>query len=371
MQGAPQAARRALELAGHPPLDAASWSAQGDLLVGGGAFVDPANGRTLRHVLVALDWPGRKLCLAASNFLPHAIAIRPRKPRLVVAFEKIGPGCAEFDLHTGELLRFIPPAPGRWFYGHGVFSADGALLFSTETVNHTGEGRIGVRDAHSFRCLEDFPTFGHNPHDCHLVEDGRVLVITNGGGKAGGAQPCVTWVDVATQTLLHRQDIQGERHNAGHLAITPGGTLAVVSAPRAGLGERAPGGVSLRPGIDDTLQLITDPPEVTGRMTGEALSVEIHEPTGTVAATHPVGGMVTFWSAADRTLKRVLPMERPRGVTLSREGGRLFISRGLQTEVLALDPVTLDAAGAAVMDQTFLSGSHLFNWTRLAASPQH
>jgi hypothetical protein len=367
MQGAPQAARRALQLAGHPSLDAASWSMQGDLLVGGGAFVDPGDGKTLRYVLGALDWPGRKLSLTAVNFLPHAIAIRPDQPQQVVAFEKIGPGCAEFHLKSGELRRFIPPVPGRWFYGHGVFSADGAWLFSTETIIQTGEGRIGVRDAHSFRPLGDFPTFGQNPHDCHLVEEGRVLVITNGGGKAGADQPCITWVDVGTRKLLHRQEIQGDRHNAGHLAITSSGTVAVVSAPRAGLGEQALGGLSLRPGVADTLQLITDPAEITGRMTGEALSVDIHEPSDTVVVTHPVGGMVTFWSATDCSFKRMLPMERPRGVTLSHGGDRLFVSRGLRTQVVALDPATLDPEGAQVMDQTFLSGSHLINWTRAAS----
>lgn len=367
MQGAAQAARAALQAAGHPALDAGSWSASGDLLIGGGAFIDPNDGKTPRHALVVLDWPGRKLSLIATNFLPHGIAIRPEKPTVVVAFEKIGPGCAEFDLRSGELRQFIRPAAGRWFYGHGAFSTDGKWLFSTETVNETGEGRIGVRDAQSFKPLEDFPTYGQNPHDCHLVQEGRVLVITNGGDKAGGDQPCVTWVDIATRKLLRRQDIQGERQNAGHLAITDGGTLAVVSAPRAGLGEQALGGVSLRPAENDVLQLITEPAAITGRMTGEALSVEIHEPSATVAATHPLGGMVTFWDAPTRSLKRALDMERPRGVTLSRSGEQFLIARGVQTEVLALDATTLEPVGANPMVQTFLSGSHLFNWTRLTA----
>jgi hypothetical protein len=47
------------------------------------------------------------------------------------------------------------------------------------------------------------------------------------------------------------------------------------------------------------------------------------------------------------------------------------VARGLQTEVLALDAATLDPAGAPAMAQTFLSGSHLFNWTRLAAGLRH
>jgi uncharacterized protein len=370
MQGAAAAAKAALAAAGHAPLDASSWRADGDLLIGGGAYIDPQDGKTQRHALAVVDWPGRKLALIATNFLPHGIAIHPQRPSTVVAFEKIGPGCAEFDLKTGELRQFIRPAAGRWFYGHGAYSTDAKLLFSTETVNATGEGRVGVRDAASFKSLEDFPTFGENPHDCRLVEGGRVLVITNGGGKAGqGDQPCMTWVDVETRKLLRRQDIQGERQNAGHFSITDTGALAVVSAPRAGLGENELGGVSLRSRSDDALGLLAEPRDVTARMTGEALSVEIHEPSGTVAVTHPMGGMMTFWSLADHALVKQHDFERPRGVTLSRDGARFIVSQGTQARVLALDAATLAPLPDTAMDRTFISGSHLFNWTRLAAPP--
>lgn len=368
MQGAVAAARAAHAAAGHAPLDASSWRHDGDLLIGGGAYADLADGKTSRHALAVLDWPGRKLGLIATHFLPHGIAIHPRSPWLVVAFEKIGPGCAVFDLKAGEVRQFIRPAAGRSFYGHGAFSADGTQLFSTETINANGEGRVGVRDAASYKVLGDFPTFGENPHDCQLVEEGRVLVITNGGGRAGqGDRPCVTWVDTGTRKLLRRQDIQGERHNAGHLAITGAGALAVVSAPRAGLSDNEPGGVSLRSHAGDALQLLTDPSEVTARMTGEALSVEIHEPSGTVAVTHPMGSMMTFWSLAGHTLVKRVDFERPRGVTLSRDGTRFFVAQGTQTRVLALDAATLAPSPESSMMRTFISGSHLFNWTRLTA----
>lgn len=367
MQGAAAAARAALAAAGHAPLDAASWRPDGDLLLGGGAYIDQQDGKTQRHALAVLDWPGRKLALIATNFLPHGIAIHPKRPATVVAFEKIGPGCAEFDIRTGELRQFIRPAAGRWFYGHGAYSKDASLLFSTETVNATGEGRVGVRDATNFRSLEDFPTFGENPHDCHLIENGKVLVITNGGGKAGGDQPCVTWVDVETRKLLRRQDIQGERQNAGHLAVTEAGGLAVVSAPRAGLGENDQGGVSLRSRSEDELALLGEPAEVVSRMKGEALSVEIHEPGATVAVTHPLGGMITFWSLADHSLLKRQDFERPRGVALSRDGARFIVAQGTQARVLAMDAATLAPLPETAMDRTFISGSHLFNWTRLTA----
>ena len=47
------------------------------------------------------------------------------------------------------------------------------------------------------------------------------------------------------------------------------------------------------------------------------------------------------------------------------------VIEGVQTEVLALDAASLAPAGAAPMAQTFLSGSHLFNWTRLTAHLRH
>jgi hypothetical protein len=368
LRGAAAAARAALAAAGHEPLDAASWRSDGDLLIGGGAYVDLADGKTQRHVLAGLDWPGRKLSLIATNFLPHGIAIHPRHPLMVAAFEKIGPGCAVFDFRSGEVRQFIRPAAGRWFYGHGAYSVDGTLLFSTETIRATREGRVGVRDATTYKALDDFPTYGENPHDCQLVDDGRVLVITNGGGRAGqGDQPCVTWVDVKTRKLLRRQDIQGKRQNAGHFAITRTGALAVVSAPREGLGESELGGVSLRSRGDDDLRLLTEPREVTARMTGEALSVEIHETSGTVAVTHPMGGMMTFWGLADHALRKQLDLERPRGVTLSRDGAQFIVAQGRQTRVLALDAAKLTPLPGSAMDRTFISGSHLFNWTRLSA----
>lgn len=367
LSGAAAAARAALQATGHAPLTREALRADGDLILGGGAFVDLADGRTRRFGLAAIDFPERRAALVATPFLPHGIAIHPLKPQVVTSFEKIGPGCAEIDLASGEARRFILPTRGRWFYGHGAYSADGALLFSTETVNDTGEGVIGVRDAASFDYLGDFPTFGDNPHDCRLVDDGRVLVVTNGGGKVGSAsKPCVTYVDVAARKLLDRQEMPGDRFNTGHLSLAGRDGLVVVSAPRAGLTEAGLGAVSLRI-AGGPLATLTDPAEVTARMVGEALSVEVHEPSAVAAVTHPDGGMVTCWSIATGAFVKTIERSRPRGVTLSRDGASFFLSYGQTAELAQFDAASLEPVPGATMTESFLSGSHLFNWTRLTA----
>ncbi len=369
MAGASAAAKVALDAAGHAPLTSESRRADGDFILGGGSFIDLTDRKTQRFALAAVDFPRKNAALVATTFLPHGVAIHPKTPHIVTTFEKIGPGCAEIDLSTGEARRFILPTKDRWFYGHGAYSTDGSLLYSTETVNSTSQGVIGVRDARTFQYLGDFPTFGENPHDCHLIDKGTVLVITNGGSKVAGHgdQPCVTYVEVASRKLLHRHDMVGDRFNTGHLGVVGKDGLVVVSAPRSGVMDKDLGAVSMREG-SGPLVTVTDPPEITARMIGESLSVEVHEPTGAAAVTHPYGDMVTWWSTKTRELVKVLDRPRPRGVTLSRDGARYLLSFGPRTELAEIDAKTLEPSAENAMANTFLSGSHVFNWTRIAAA---
>ena len=76
----------------------------------------------------------------------------------------------------------ISSAEGRHFFGHGVFSPDGALLYATENDFDNAAGMVGVYDAtDGFRRIGEFPTHGVGPHELLLMADGRTLAIANGG----------------------------------------------------------------------------------------------------------------------------------------------------------------------------------------------
>ncbi len=335
------------------------------LLVGGGSFVDPGDRVTQRFVFSQVDFGAGEIAITPTTFLPHGIAIDPHNPNRLVTFQKIGEGCCEIDLSTRQVLRTIPPTEDRWFYGHGAFSTDGKLLYSTETVNSEERGVIGVRDAATFAYLGEFPTFGENPHDCHLIEDGKVLLVTNGGGGLDTPlRPCVTWVDVESRKLLDKRELDSERFNTGHLCLASDGGLAVVSAPRKGLTDKDIGAVSLGRSHDH-LQTMQEPAGVTSRMTGEALSVAIHEPTQVAAVTHPFGDMVTFWSMHTFTFLKKIDLPRARGVTLTQDGRNFIVTYGPATDVVEVSPSTLTIARESALTQSYLSGSHVFNWTRI------
>ena len=364
-----KAAVAALRAAGHEPLPPGPPSALGDLILGGGTFVDLKDGKTPRHVLSRIDLATRRIGLAATAFLPHGVALDPLDPSRIILFEKIGPGCCELDLNTGERTREVAPAEGRWFYGHGAFSPDGKLLYSTETVNSRESGVIGIRDGRTLEYLGEFPTHGENPHDCHLVDGGRVMVVANGGGTAdSGMQPCVTYVDVESRKLLEKVEIAGTRFNAGHLALSSTGELVVVSAPRKGLPVSELGAVSLRRG-HDPLRTAAEPAEIAARMTGESLSVEMHEASRIAACTHSLGTMVTFWSLDTLGFLKALDLPRARGLALTKDGRHFLVSYNPSTELVMVDPATLEVVPGSQMSQTFASGSHLVNWTRAARPP--
>ena len=335
------------------------------VILGGGAVQDRDTGAISFHfAAMSLDRTRPSPIMIPLTFLAHGVTPSPNEPDLLLLFEKHGPGCCALDLRAREVRHVITTSPNRQFYGHGAFSPDGSLLYSTETdLQDDMKGYITVRDGKSFAYLGDFPTHGVAPHDCMLRDNGKTLVITNGGSPLGVEtdRPCVTHVDVATGKLLENEPIPAPHLNAGHLAMTTDGGLVVVSAPRHGLPASELGGISMRP-AGGKLVTASEPADMVARMRGETLSAAIHEPSGVVAATNTLGQVVTFWKLATGEFLKVLRVPKPRGVALTLSGDEMLITYGLEARVsrIAVESLTpVDAPGNVRGYPCAISGSHV------------
>ncbi len=331
-------------------------------VLGGGAFITEGQTRYVLAIVNLDAWmpSAERIPL---DFLAHGIAFDPNDGHRAVMFEKKGPGACVVDLRSRKVVRSISTASSRQFYGHGAFSRDGALLYATESrLDREFEGVLVVRDAKTFDELGTLPTHGTAPHDCQIINDGKTMVIANGGGPPHGSAPSVTYVDLQTNKLLERITLRSPKFNTGHVAVSSLGDLAIVSAPRDGLPtpNQQLGAVTLRP-VGSMATTVTKPNKVIQRMLGETLSVEINEEQRIVLATHPLGDCVSVWKLDDVAFIETLELRGPRGVATTLDGEWYVVSHLTENNVrlTALSVSTRKPIGVHV-EPSFTTGSHLF-----------
>ena len=336
-------------------------------VVGTGRFKTPEKTTTIL-VTANLDDHETPVSLFHLGFFGHGFVENPLDSQRAVVFEKRGPGACEVNMTSGEVLRTIKTATNHQFYGHGAFTPDGATMFCTESiVSKNYQGILAVRDGKSFQGIGQIDTHGLRPHDCTLIDDGKVMVVTNAGGPIDSKdRPSVTYVELASNKLLDKVEFSTELIGAGHLEIAANGDLLCVSAPRNGLKDEIeqPGGFSIRRvGAGSRFTTMTEPVDVTKKMTAETLSVAIHEPTRTAAATNPHGNLITFWDLDKEVYRGKLEVEHPRGVCMTRDGDQFVFSHGATGKPMNLfrvDPTTLQRVPGSQKENVGITGSHLF-----------
>ncbi len=130
------------------------------------------------------DWEARTLRIRYAVQVPsrpHGLLAEPDGGLTVCAFRP-GGWILRCD-GAGHIVQRVDVAdesPLTRLAGHAIASADGQLLYTSETDYRSGEGRIGVRDRTTLRKLDEWRSGGVDPH--HLLLDGQGrLIVANGG----------------------------------------------------------------------------------------------------------------------------------------------------------------------------------------------
>jgi hypothetical protein len=198
--------------------------------IGSPAFL--AAGKTNQgFVLHGLSARGKSLFQLPLPARGHAACAHPNRALAVAFARRPGRFAYALDCASGKVLHRLAPPPDRQFNGHGAFSADGAVLMTSEVVATGSAGRIGLWDARSFARIGEWDSGGIGPHDIKLLPDGR-LVVANGGIQTDPGdrsklnletmRPNLTLLDggaISDQVELPRQYRQ---NSIRHLALLPG-----------------------------------------------------------------------------------------------------------------------------------------------------
>ncbi|MDX2156190.1 MAG: DUF1513 domain-containing protein [Hyphomicrobiaceae bacterium] len=274
----------------------------------------------------------------------HDIAPRPgsegRLGRELVAFaRRPGNFAVVFGDTSGASPLWFTSRPDRYFYGHGVFSADGRLLFTSENDFEAGVGRIGVRDASGgYKQIGELPAGGIGSHDLALLSDRRTLVVANGGIKTHPAtprlelnlssmEPSLTYIDSETGDVMEKHTVPPELHQLSirHLAVGKGDTVIF------GCQYRGPGWQTQqivgRHRRGRPIELLTLPDKVGLAMRNYVASLTADPAGDTVVVAAPRGGLAVVLEVATGRLLGSYTMDSVFGVA-PRAGGGFVLTSG-------------------------------------------
>ena len=240
----------------------------------------------------------------------HAAAAHPTAPMAVGFARRPGQFALVLDCLMGSVRQWLAAPKDRYFYGHGAFSADGSLLFTTENDFEKAEGRIGVWDVlNGFRRIGEFSSGGVGPHDIRLMPDGATLVVANGGiethpdsGRAKlnipTMEPNLSYVSLSgelRQTVVLPRELR--KNSLRHLAVNSAGHVAIGAQWQGNPKEDVP--LVFTHKMGGAIRTIETSMSAKTGFEGYVGSVAFDASGTSIAATSPRGGRLAIYNPAD------------------------------------------------------------------------
>ncbi|RFB99115.1 hypothetical protein B5K11_01320 [Rhizobium leguminosarum bv. trifolii] len=232
----------------------------------------------------------------------HGMAFSAATGRTVAFARRPGTYAMIFDpRHKSEPI-VISASKDRHFYGHGAFSADGRLLYASENDFDGNRGMIGIYDASNrFTRIGEYETYGIGPHDMTVSDDGRFLIVANGGiethpdfGRTklnlGEMQPSLVLIDAATGALIEKHVLpaQWAELSTRHVDLDDKGRIWFACQYEGHRKDLPPLVGHFAKGED--LSFIDLPEETTRRLANYVGAIAVNRREGLVGITSPKGG---------------------------------------------------------------------------------
>ncbi|MGD9805213.1 MAG: DUF1513 domain-containing protein [Hyphomicrobiaceae bacterium] len=276
----------------------------------------------------------------------HDVAVSPVSGRCVAFARRPGNFAVAFSAYRGEAPVVFETPADRHFYGHGVFSPDGRLLYTTENDFEGRRGVIGVYDATGgFYRVGEFASHGIGPHDLAFLAGSRVMVVANGGLRehpdiGGGrrvlnleaVETSLAYIDVTTGALLEKHAIPaGGALSLRHLEVGENNTVVLGAQIVRGV----PGGQPLAEALiyrhRRQAALVATPlsDEAAAALSGYVSSVAVDSSGTIAAATSSKGGAVVMLDVASGRVLGIEAMRDVSGVTKRDAAGGFLVTSGV------------------------------------------
>lgn len=285
---------------------AAAVATPGWAAAGAPSFLTAANRADNSTWLVGLAGDGVVRFALPIPARGHAAAAHPHRAEAVAFARRPGRFAVVIDCATGRRVADLASPDDRHFYGHGAFSSDGRLLYTTENAYDIPDGRLGVWDAaDGYRRVGEIASGGIGPHEIIRLPDGG-FAVANGGVQTHPdydranlnvptMRPNLTYLSPAGE-IVEQVEPPAALHMASirHVAADASGLVALAlqweGDPRAAV----PLAATHRRG--EALSLLDHPRTAGLRQYGG--SVAIAGDGREIAVTGPKGGTILYFDAA-------------------------------------------------------------------------
>ncbi|WP_374652887.1 DUF1513 domain-containing protein [Dongia sp.] len=259
-----------------------------------------ACGLDSRFAAVALNDRGEKLWKCCLDYRAHDIPVDPARHICAVIGRKPGPRISVCDFRTGAVLRVLVPLPDCTFDGHGIFSAAGDQLYTTQSEGKGQRGAIGVYDVATGMLRRRFSTYGIEPHELLWLENGRNLVVGNGGivdrNATDPIDSSLVCIDAANGDLIGKTVLEEDLETLSlrHLARLSDGRIVCGAQDQDPATDLRPLVFAMdRSGGATAFDL---PRDIHRRLAGYIGSIAVDRSGEIVCATSPRGGLAVFWT---------------------------------------------------------------------------
>ena len=242
----------------------------------------------------------------------HDVTYSPQAGRAVVFARRPGTFAVVFDPTGQAAPHTIASVEGRHFFGHGVFSPDGMLLYATENDFENSHGVLGIYDvAGGYKRIGEFQTYGIGPHEVILLPDGKTFAIANGGiethpdyGRAElnleSMDPSLSFVDARDGHLVGQLRLASDLHmlSIRHMVVDAAGRIWFGCQFRGREGMPQLVGYAT---LDGDIRLIALPETALASLGGYVGGLAVSGDLETVAVSSPVGGTIICIDASSAT----------------------------------------------------------------------
>ncbi|SOC44360.1 hypothetical protein SAMN05892877_112172 [Rhizobium subbaraonis] len=273
-------------------------------------------------IIDTVSLPARSHGMAYSAESGHTAAFARRPGTFALIFDTRRQA-EPVTIHAGE---------GRHFFGHGSFSPDGRLLYASENDFDGSRGVIGLYDATDrYRRVGEFDTHGIGTHDMTVSDDGRMLVVANGGiethpdfGRTklnlDHMEPSLALIDAATGMLIERHAMPPalRQLSTRHVDIDGRGRVWFACQYEGPRNDLPPLAGHFAKGEDITFLEL--PAETTHGLANYVGAIAVNRSQGLVGLTSPKGGTAVTIDAATGRVIREDRIADAAGIAASRRG---------------------------------------------------